>query len=209
MLRKLMAVLAALAVATGLTVAVTAITSGADAKAVLPAHGNYSGVDHAGRVVTFSFSGNYMSHLTINHHTIGGAHVAGAAWHETCHNGFCTRGTWTTDTHVAGSWRTGGGHWTHFSASVVPSLRPYAGPYMGRDHTGLAIHLTYGSSMIHGFKLDHSVRGNIAVHNAKFDTCLSSICVKGHWQSDYEVVGSWRPVHGSHWVSFEAYAYAP
>ncbi|CAN5406947.1 hypothetical protein BH09ACT12_BH09ACT12_38070 [soil metagenome] len=56
--------------------------------------------------------------------------------------------------------------------------------------------------------LDHSVRGNIPVHNATFETCLPSICVKGHWQSEYEVIGSWRPVHGSHWVSFDAYAYA-
>jgi hypothetical protein len=208
MLRKLLAVLAAIAVTTGLTMAVT---SGADAKSTLPAHGSYSGVDHAGRMVTFSFSGNSMSHFTVGHKVIGGAHVgSGAAWHETCHGGFCTKGMWVTDTHVTGSWREGGGTWTHFSAYAHPpmTIQPYTGSYMGRDHTGLKIHLSFSHGRINSFTLDHSNRGNIPVTNGKFETCLQSVCVKGHWQSEYEVVGSIRPVNSSHWVTWDAYAYA-
>jgi hypothetical protein len=84
MLRKLLAALAALIVTTGLTLA---YTSGADARSVLPAEGNYAGVDHSGRMVTLSFGGNYMSHFTVGHKVIGGAHVSKGAWHETCHGG--------------------------------------------------------------------------------------------------------------------------
>ncbi|GAA4749270.1 hypothetical protein GCM10023350_37930 [Nocardioides endophyticus] len=205
MLRKVMAVLAAIAITTGLTMVVT---SGADAKSVLPAHGNYAGVDHSGRMVTLSFSGNYMSHFTVGHKVIGGAHVSTGAWHETCHGGFCTKGMWVTDNHITGSWREGGGSWTHFSVYLEQPIKPYVGTYMGRDHSGLKVHLSFGSGKISAFTLDHSNRGNIPVTHGKFETCLPSICVKGHWQSEYEVVGSWRPANGSHWSTFDAYAYA-
>lgn len=208
MLRKLSAVLASLVVLTGLTLV---FTSGADAKSVLPTHGSYAGVDHGGRMITFSFAGNTMTHFTVNHTVIGGAHVSNGAWHETCHNGMCTKGMWQSDTHVTGSWRSAsGGSWVHFSATYKPStaIQPYGGTYLGRDHTGLRVHLTYRNGGIQGFSLDHSVRGNIAVHNARFETCLPSICVKGHWQSEYEVIGSWRPVNSSTWVTWDAYAYA-
>ena len=205
MLRKLSAVLAALIVAVGLT---AAVTSGADAKSVLPANGNYAGVDHGGRMVTLSFSGNYMSHFTVGHKVIGGAHVSKGAWHETCHGGFCTKGMWVTDNHIQGSWREGGGSWVHFSVYREQPIQPYHGTYMGRDHSGLRIHLAFGNGRINAFTLDHSNRGNVPVTNAKFETCLPSICVKGHWQSEYEIVGSWRPSNGSHWSTFDAYAYA-
>jgi hypothetical protein len=206
MLRKLSAVLAALIVTTGLTVA---LTSGADAKGVLPSEGNYAGVDHGGRMVTLTFSGNYMSHFTVASKVIGGAHVNNeGAWHETCHGGFCTKGMWVSDKHIQGAWRPGGGSWTPFSVYLEEPIQPYHGTYMGRDHSGLSIHLSFGSGRINNFKLDHSVRGNIPVTHAKFETCLPSICVKGHWQSPYAVVGSWRPVDGSHWTAFEAHAYA-
>lgn len=224
MIRKLSAVLVAAACAAGgfavgassLAEAEPGAAAGPAAApsvdhAALPREGSYSGVDHAGRIVTFTFSGNYMNHFTVAHKVIGGAHVGSNAWHETCHGGYCTKGMWLTDTHVNGSWRLPDGQWTHFSAYHQPALqvRPYAGPYMGRDHTGLAVHLEFRNGMIHGFKLDHSVRGNVSVDgHGRFETCLPSICVKGHWQSEYEVVGSWRPVNGSHWVQWEAYAYA-
>jgi len=129
MLRKISAVLAALVVMTGLTLAVS---SGADAKSVLPAHGSYAGVDHGGRMVTFSFSGNTMSHFTVGHTVIGGAHVCNGAWHETCHNGMCIKGMWMSDTHVTGSWRQGGGAWVHFN-------RPR--PQRARQHPGAQRHV--------------------------------------------------------------------
>jgi hypothetical protein len=208
MLRKLSAVLAALVVMTGLGFAVT---SGADAKSVLPAGGAYAGVDHGGRMITFSFSGNTMTHFTVNHTVIGGAHVGGGAWHETCHNGMCTKGMWVTDHHVTGSWRSAsGGAWVHFNVYYKPgsTIPPYTGAYLGQDRSGLRVHLTFRDGTIHGFSLNHSARGNIAVRGSTFETCLPSICVKGHWQSEYEVIGSWRPVNSSTWVPWDAYAYA-
>src|SRR5690349_9298693 len=127
MLRKLLAVLAAAACAAGLALTFSPFAEAgkgsASARAALPMHGAYAGVDHGGRIVSFMFSGNYMSHFTVKHTVIGGAHVGSDAWHETCHNGMCTKGMWVTDTHVTGFWRTANGHWTSFSAWYEPPIR--------------------------------------------------------------------------------------
>lgn len=215
MVRKLSAVLVAVACVVGSAVAFSPLaeagqggaTKAAAGRSVLPAHGTYSGVDHAGRVVSFTFSGNYMSHFAVNHTVIGGAHVGSSAWHETCHNGLCTKGMWVSDTHVTGSWRHGGGTWVHFSAWLHPSITPYQGTYMGRDVTGLRVHFSYRHG-VHHFTLDHNDHGTIPVTNGRFETCLTSICVRGQWQTEFEVAGSWRPRGSTHWTQFDAYAYA-
>ena len=106
-------VAAALALTAGLLVGSTT----AQAASVLPEPGHYLGHDHHARVITFSFSGNQMMHFRVNHHLIGGAHVSHGMWHETCHGGYCTKGMWTSDTHVSGAWRHGGGTWVHFTAN--------------------------------------------------------------------------------------------
>jgi opacity protein-like surface antigen len=208
MLRKLLAVLAAVACIGGLAAAQSPVAVAKEQRSVLPSHGNYVGVDAHGRIVSFSFSTNYMSHFTVSNAVIGGAHVGSSAWHETCHNGMCTKGMWVTDTHVQGSWRHGGGAWVHFSANYQPPVMPYVGPYMGDDHAGLSVRFAYRHGMIVGFELDHSNRGDISVSNGRFDTCLRSICVKGHWQSDYSVVGAWRAVGSNQWFQWEVHAYA-
>lgn len=215
MTRKLLGIVTALLVAGGLAVggsglASTAATTTAHASAmsVLPHSGSYSGVDHHGRMITFTFGGNYMSHFMVNHTLIGGAHVSNGMWHETCHNGLCTKGAWLTDSHVQGSWRTGGGTWVHFDARVAPPVVPYAGTYMGRDHSGLSIHLAYHGGRITTFKADHNEVGAGAVSGGRFEYCGNGICVKGHWESDYTVVGLWRFANSTHWRQWEAYAYA-
>ena len=190
MLRKLLAVLAAIAVTTGLTMAVT---SGADAKSALPAHGSYSGVDHAGRMVTFSFSGNYMSHFTVGHKVIGGAHVgSGARGTRPATAASAPRacGSPTPTSPAPGARAAAPGRTSRRTLDPPMTIQPYVGTYMGRDHTGLKVHLTFSHGRINNFTLDHSNRGSIPVTNGKFETCLQSICVKGHWQSEYEVVGS-------------------
>jgi hypothetical protein len=219
MKRKLLAVLAVLPAAVGVVGTAFAFSPLAEAgqggatqapaaRAALPMHGTYSGVDHAGRVISFTFSGNYMSHFTVNHTVIGGAHVGSNAWHETCHNNMCTKGVWVTDTHVTGSWRHGNGHWVHFSAWLHPSVTPYQGSYMGRDHTGLSVRFSYRNG-IHNLTLDHNSHGSVTVTNGRFETCLATICVKGQWQTEYEVAGSWRPRSGTHWTQWDAHAFAP
>lgn len=216
--RKVAAILAATACAVGLAVAYgplaeaesTPSTSTKAAAAVLPTHGTYKGVDHAGRIITFSFAGNYMGHFAVNNMLIGGAHVGGSAWHETCHGGMCTKGTWVSDHHVQGSWRTRDGHWTTFSAyhQPVATINPYIGSYRGEDHAGISIHLMYRHGTIADFKLDHSVRGNIPVSNGRFNHCLPSVCVEGHWASDNRIVGKWKAVGSTHWFSWEVNAYS-
>jgi hypothetical protein len=130
-------------------------------------------------------------------------------WHETCHNGYCFKGQWVSDTHVTGSWRHGGSStWTAWSASVAPAIRPYTGTYMGSDHRGLRVHLSFHSGHVRAFTLDHNPVGDAAVHGGAFDVCHRTVCFKGHWESDYLVVGSWRYSNSHVWNPWEAYAYA-
>lgn len=84
-------------------------TASADsaARTALPYHGSYLGRDGHGRTVKFEYHENQMSHFMVNHLLIGGAHVGHAAWHETCHNGYCTSGHWVDDVTVRGTWRHG------------------------------------------------------------------------------------------------------
>ncbi len=108
MKRSLITALAALALVGG-ALGATAATSSAGS-GVLPLKGWYEGVDHHHRTITFYFDGNnYMSHFTVSHRTIGGAHVSGheGAWHRTCHGGYCSSGMWVTDTQVHGTWDPG------------------------------------------------------------------------------------------------------
>lgn len=206
MIRKLVSTLAVLLCVAGFT-AGTAST--AEARSVIPNHGSYSGVDHGGNQVTFSFDGTVITHFSIGHLYIGTAHVSQGMWHERCNNGVCFKGEWRTSTHVAGFWRYGGGQWVPWSASTTPPLMPYTGTYMGRDHTGLNVHLSYHGGYLRGFRLDHNVIGDAAVHHGSFDVCHRVICFKGHWESDYQVVGEWRYTSNPHeWHAWEAFAYA-
>lgn len=206
MFRKLCSILTALLFVAGFGLASTGV---AQARNVVPHHGSYSGVDHHGRVVTFTFDGTQVSHFSVGHLVIGGAHVSRGMWHETCHNGYCTRGSWTSDGHVSGAWRAGGSStWTSWTASVAPAVHPYAGTYMGSDHTGLRVHLSYHSGYLRGFTLDHNRIGDAQVSNRSFSVCYPTICFKGHWETEYYVVGSWRHSNSTTWRAWEAYAYA-
>jgi hypothetical protein len=219
MLRRLTALAAALLMTVGLGLATTGsgaasavpgvpTARAAAAVSVIPHHGSYAGVDHHGRMVTFSFNGNQVAHFAVNHQVLGGAHVSNGAWHETCHNGMCTKGMWSTDGHVTGSWRSGGGTWTSFTASSSPRITPYSGTYLGSDHSGLSIHFSFGNGFLRGFRVDHNHVGDAAAGSGKFETCHQTICFKGHWETEYMVVGSWRHANSSQWRPFEAYAYA-
>ncbi|MCW2843328.1 MAG: hypothetical protein JWN22_1244 [Nocardioides sp.] len=218
MIRKISSVVIALLAMTGLGLASaglgfahsgTASPAPAAARAVIPNHGSYSGVDHHGRIVTFSFSGTDVSHFAVNHLVIGGAYVSRGMWHETCHGGICTRGAWVTDGHVTGFWRYGGDpSWTAWSASSTPAMTPYGGTYMGTDHTGLRVHLSFNGGYVRGFSIDHNVVGDAPVTNGSFEVCHRVICYQGHWENEYYVVGSWRHASGGTWRPWEAYAYA-
>lgn len=85
-------------------------------RTAMPYNGNYMGSDSHHRHIRFTFHGNQMSHFMVNDFTIGGAHVGHAAWHETCHNGYCTSGMWIDDVTVRGTWRHGSGHAVHWEA---------------------------------------------------------------------------------------------
>lgn len=205
-MRKLLAAAAALVCATGL--ALTAAPA-ADA-AVVPVHGAYDGVDHHGRLVSFSFNGTAISHSRVGSVTIGTAHVSNGMWHETCGNGYCFKGQWVTDQHVQGFWRHGGSHeWTSFSATAT-AVVPYVGSYLGRDHTGLRIHFGFRDGRLRAFSWDHNVIGDAVVaHDGSFSVCHPTLCFKGHWQDSYYVVGQWRHPHQSTWTNWTANAYSP
>jgi hypothetical protein len=209
MIRKLSAFLAALALtvtgAAGLAVA----TSSAAQASVIPVVGTYGGVDHGGRPVSLSYNGVMVTHVTIGTLTIGGAHVSNGMWHETCHNGYCTKGQWITDKHVQGYWRHGSSStWTPFTASTSV-VTPYVGPYMGRDRTNLSIHFRYHQGYVRAFTWDHNVIGDAQVmRDGSFSACTHTFCFKGHWQSDYDVAGEWRHASSSSWTTWDAHAYA-
>jgi len=202
----------ALVTAFGLAATASTAASGSGAAAasqtVLPAGGSYYGVDHAGRTITFSFGGNQMSHFAINHQVFGSAHVSSGAWHETCHNGLCTKGRWVSDHHVKGSWRHGGGEWVHFDARTAPPAKPYPGPYMGDDHGDRDVHLNFRDGQVRDLKLDGTNYGDAHVNHGKFDFCRHDRCFKGHWETDTMVVGSWRYSNSHDWHGWEAWAYA-
>jgi hypothetical protein len=188
MIRKLCISVATLVAVTGL-----ALVAAPAQATVIPHHGQYQGRDasHPARTVSFSFSGTQMTHFTVNHHVFGGAHVSNGMWHETCHNGFCTKGQWLGDGHVRGAWRPGGGHWTGFDVYYEQSIVHHRGNYLGDDHHDRDVRLHLATHGAVTWTLDQvgtvtgSLRGNTV------EACNTTICFRGHWQHDYEVVGSW------------------
>ena len=218
MIRKLLAATAALLCVAGFGVATsgTAVAGdgggGAAMRSVIPHHGTYNGTDHHGNHVSFTFGGthsNQMTHFTVGHQSFGGAHVSNGMWHETCHNGYCTKGQWTSSSHVTGSWRHGGSHtWVPFTASFNPPPHPYAGHYAGRDHRNLSIQFSFSNNRLVNFTLDHNVLGSASVVNRHFETCFRTICIKGHWQTTHDVVGQWRYSNSHEWNGWEANAYS-
>jgi hypothetical protein len=205
MLRKLTAAAAVLFCVAGLGLAAVAP---AQAKSVLPTHGSYTGKDHADRKITFTFSGNHMSHFTVGSHLIGGAHVSNGMWHETCHNGYCTKGQWQLDFHVVGYWRTPGGHWTAFSANAPQP--PHQGDFMGRDHQGNFVHVSFHGSRVHDFTVEgygDFPEAHVS-HGAWHETCShAGWCYRGRFQDAHTVVGEWR-TRGSVWHAWEARGYS-
>jgi hypothetical protein len=216
MLRKLCSAAVALLFVAGFGVGVSGISAsaadGARLRSVIPHHGTYTGADQDGRHVSFSFGGthgNQMTHFTVGHQVIGGAHVSNGAWHETCHNGLCTKGMWQTNGHVTGAWRHGGSHtWTTFTATSNAVDHPYTGTYMGRDHRNLSIRFSYSGGHLMHFTLDHNVIGSAPVTNRQFSACHGTICFQGRWQTAHQVVGSWRYTNSHEWNAWEAYAFA-
>src|SRR5690349_16120223 len=88
-------------------------------RSLVPVHGEYHGLDHQQRTISLSYSGHEVKHFKVGSHTIGGAHVGGSsAWHETCHNGWCFKGHWQSDTHVTGFWKAPQGHWVPWAADI-------------------------------------------------------------------------------------------
>jgi hypothetical protein len=123
MIRKLTALAAALVLLATMAggAATTSSAATASAASVLPYEGPYMGMDAHHRTITFSYSRSRgMYDFRVNHHLIGGAHVAGGMWHHTCHNGYCTRAQWHHDFYVTGYWNnaSGGGD-VFFEANAI------------------------------------------------------------------------------------------
>lgn len=207
MIRKFVALAAALVCAAGLSLAGV----GAATASVVPVVGSYNGVDHHSRAVSFSFNGTSISHLVIGHITIGATHVGNdGQWDETCGGGYCSKGHWITETHVTGYWRVGGSHtWTSFDASTT-AFRPYVGTYMGRDHSGRSIHLSYANGILHAFTWNGQNLGSVHVDSTwHFSGSHNGTCFRGHWQTATYVVGEVRSCHVTHGTPFDANAYSP
>lgn len=204
MLRKLIAVTAAVLCMAGFALAATAP---AQARSVMPTHGAYTGKDHGNRTVTFHVSGNQLSGFHVGHRLIGGAHVSQGAWHETCHDGYCTKGHWQTDFHVVGYWRQGHDSWVAFEASVPPP--PRRGDFMGRDHQDNRVHVSFNGSQVHDFTVNGfgDFPAAHVSHGSWSEVCShAGWCFKGHFLNDSTLVGEWR-TRGSVWHAWEAYAY--
>lgn len=89
----------------GAAVPARAHPSPSAAAAIRPAVGHYEGHDERDRLVTFTYTRREgIRHLRINHHLVGRATVSGGSWGRTCHRGFCTWGSWRSNTHVTGHW---------------------------------------------------------------------------------------------------------
>jgi hypothetical protein len=95
------------------------VTASLAAASIIPRAGHYAGHDVKGHHITFYFR-DHMSHFTVDEFLIGGASVSGHQWHHTCHNGYCTRGQWHTQTQVQGFWNhSASGSDVHFIAHWV------------------------------------------------------------------------------------------
>jgi hypothetical protein len=197
MLRKLLTVAAALVATAGLGLAAAPAQA-----SVIPHHGEYKGHDasHPARTVSFTYSGTQMSHFTINHQVFGGAHVSHGAWHETCHNGFCTKGQWTSDGVVRGAWRHGGGHWTSFEVHYERSIAHHRGTYIGRDQHGKGVNVHLSAHNAVTWTLDQVGTVTGTMHNNRVEACNHTMCFRGHWQHEHEIVGSWWHKNSPHHV---------
>lgn len=205
MTRKLVALLATVLMTAGFGLASTTAAQAA----VIPHHGHYTGHDYDRRAVSFSFNGTQMSHFMVGHQSFGGAHVSNGAWHETCANGYCTKGAWKTDTLVEGFWRHGSGHWTAWSVTIPTASTRYHGTYQGRDVSKNPVHFSYAHHRLTHFTINgHAMFADPTVnaHGVFAETCKGTWCIKGHWADDYTVQGYWRD--GSTWHFWEARAYA-
>ncbi len=214
MIRKLSSVVIALLCVAGFAAGAAAGSgtstgiAAAPRAAVLPSSGNYHGLDHHQRTISFTYHGNQISNFKVNSHTIGNVHVSGGAWHQTCAGGYCTMGHWQTDTHVVGSWRTADGHWIAWAADLPVQPTNYQGTYRGSDHLNHTVTFSRSGAHVKDFMMGGNSFGEATIHGGAWpETCKNGWCYKGHWQDDYHVVGEWRQ-HGGTWHAWEARAYA-
>jgi hypothetical protein len=208
MLRKLGAgAVAALLIA---GVGWTATASGepsAEARGVyrVPAPGSYQGMDHHGRQVSFVFTGQHITGFKVDQQPIGSGGFFLEGWTETCDGaGWCSGGSWQTNTHVVGRWRNPTGVWTAWSADLPGQSRGYQGQYSGTDHYDHEVRFVRsGHRVVHFNVAGRSVGSAVVAQGAWPETCNAGSCFKGHWLDDDHVVGSWRQ-EGGHWVAWEA-----
>lgn len=180
-------------------------------RSVVAVHGSYTGWDQAQRAISFTYSGNQVSHFRVGSHTIGGAHVDGSAqWHETCHNGWCFKGHWVSDTEVVGFWKAPQGHWVPWNAFVPMPRTNFQGNYSGFDHRSGSVRMTRHNDFVQHFTADRHTFPSVRVDSrgAWGETCSHSHCYSGHWQDDYHVVGYWWRKSDGHKVAWEAHAYS-
>lgn len=127
MLRRIAAATAAVLMTVGVgTVAsapADAAHAGPVARAILPFHGHYSGLDGHHRTITFYYDGRSISNVRANGHLlVSSAPVAGVTVHHRCdpHAGRCVRGHWVSDLEFFGIWNDPNqGVESHFVATLV------------------------------------------------------------------------------------------
>lgn len=76
--------------------------------------GSYRGADHHGTTVTFTRHNDHVMHFKINNHTFDSVKLHNGGWSDKCNNGYCYRGHWQDNYHVAGYWK--GPHSSHWIA---------------------------------------------------------------------------------------------
>ncbi len=206
MIRRLAAVLAALVclAASGLAAAP------AQARTVTPRQGSYVGADQQGRHVAFSLvHASRLWLFTLNgHHFVGGAPVSGSTVPETCHDGVCFKGQWTSETTASGAWRyAGSSTWTAWQALYTELPAPHVGSYRGVDHSGRQVQLTFDGTLVTVRIGDHIMVAT-SVRYRTFEVCHPHVCIRGRWNAVTYVVGSWRLPSSSTWTAWEAHAHS-
>jgi hypothetical protein len=90
------------------------------------------------------------------------------------------------------------------------SVLPTHGSYTGNDHASRTIRFHFSGNQLSGFYVgsqligDHHTKHTAHVSGGMWhETCHGGWCTKGHWQTDFHVVGSWRNPQG-HWTPFSA-----
>lgn len=213
MLRKILSLLAALALAAGFGVAVSG-TASATSFTVTP--GSYVGAGHqSGPVmVQFHYSHGSLSGVKVGNQGFGNGSVHNGAFNYCDHAGNCLRGQWYNAVYVGGEFKPSGHHtWTPFEA--LPRETPARGTYSGYNNPGFDTTVTFravdenGSFIVKDFRIAGRLIGNAHIgHAGHFDTSHGGTSFKGFWDSKHHVWGQYRLHGSSHWVTFEANQYS-